>query len=112
MSEIYTPLHGYKSLEIEVNELESIDNWNDKINKMKELKEKINLEQEKLNNLISSIVKYDITDEENNKSSDVQKMDLDYLIHTFKSSQNLDEKIKLYQLISTNIRETEKQLFE
>lgn len=105
MSEIY------KGLENEVNELESIDNWNDKINKMKELKEKINEEQEKLNNLMSSIVKNELVQDEN-KSSDTQDIDLDTLVQTFKNSENLDEKIKLYHLISANIKDTEKQLFE
>lgn len=110
MSDKYTPLHGYKSLENEVNELESIDNWNDKINKMKELKEKISVEQEKLNNLISSIVKNDSSNENNVKLSNSN--DLDSLIQNFKNEQNLDEKIKLYHLISANIRDIEKQIFE
>jgi len=103
MSEIY------KLLETEVDQLESIENWNDKILKMKEIKEKISEEQVKLNDLINGILKNDIKLETDNKKK--KKQDLETLIKKFKESNIIEDKIKLYMLITSNINEIETQLF-
>ena len=55
MSEIY------KTLEKEVEQLESIDNWSERVNKMKEIKEKIASEQQKLKKLMSQASTHLIT---------------------------------------------------
>jgi len=92
----------------EVENLESIDNWNEKIIKMKEIKEKISLEKQKLSELVNVISKNEFKDESKKKKN---KQDLDTLLLSFKNATILEEKIKLYQLISSHINEVEKELF-
>ena len=103
----------FKTLEEEVQNLESIENWNEKINKMKEIKEKISMEQQKLSELVSMIIKNEVkTDvETKKKKSKNDKQDIDKLVATFKEATTLEEKIKLYHLINCQINEVEKQLF-
>ena len=97
-----------KDLSIEVDKLDSIENWNDKITKMKEIKEKILLEKQKISDLVNIIVKNEFKDENKKKKN---KTDLDSLLLSFKNATTLEDKIKLYQLISTHINEVEKELF-
>ena len=92
----------------EVEELDSIENWNDKITKMKEIKEKISIEKQKLSELVNVIGKNEFKDENKKKKN---KTDLDSLLLSFKNTTILEEKIKLYQLISSHINEVEKELF-
>ena len=96
-----------KELSIEVEDLDSIENWNDKITKMKEIKEKVSLEKQKLSELVNAIVKNEFKDNKKKKN----KQDLDALVTSFKNATTLEDKIKLYQLISSNINEIEKELF-
>ena len=92
----------------EVEELDSIENWNEKITKMKEIKEKISLEKQKLSELVNVISKNEFKDENKKKKN---KPDLDSLLLSFKNANTIEEKIKLYQLISSHINEVEKELF-
>ena len=92
----------------EVENLDSIDNWNEKIIKMKEIKEKISLEKQKLSELVNVISKNEFKEESKKKKN---KQDLDTLLLSFKNATILEEKIKLYQLISSHINEVEKELF-
>jgi hypothetical protein len=96
-----------KELSIEVEDLNSIENWNDKIIKMKEIKEKISLEKQKLSELVNAIVKDEFKDNKKKKN----KQDLDTLVTSFKNATTLEDKIKLYQLISSHINEVERELF-
>jgi len=97
----------YNTLEKEVDQLESIENWSTRVNKMKEIKDKINVEQQKLNDLINIVLKDDVKEVANkNKTINLEK-----LINNFKQSENLDDKIKYYHLINSYINEVEKQLF-
>lgn len=97
-----------KDLSIEVDKLDSIENWNEKITKMKEIKEKILLEKQKISDLVNIIVKNEFKDENKKKKN---KTDLNSLLLSFKNATTLEDKIKLYQLISTHINEVEKELF-
>ena len=92
----------------EVEELDSIENWNEKITKMKEIKEKISLEKQKLSELVNVIGKNEFKDENKKKKN---KTDLDSLLLSFKNATTLEDKIKLYQLISSHINDVEKELF-
>lgn len=97
----------YNTLEKEVDQLESIENWSTRVDKMKEIKEKITVEQQKLNDLINMVLKDDVKKVANkNKTINLEK-----LINNFKQSENLDDKIKYYHLINSYINEVEKQLF-
>ena len=92
----------------EVENLDSIENWNEKITKMKEIKEKISLEKQKLSELVNVIGKNEFKDENKKKKN---KTDLDSLLLSFKNATTLEDKIKLYQLISSHINDVEKELF-
>lgn len=102
-------LEIYKTLEKEVEELESIENWSERVNKMKEIKEQIATEQQKLNDLVNTIVKDDINVYGDKKKKN--KLDLETLVNNFKYSDNLDDKIKYYHLIQSYVNKIEKQLF-
>ncbi len=102
----------FKTLEQEVQSLESIESWNEKISKMKEIKEKILVEQQKLSELVNMVIKNETkSDAEKKKKSKNDKHDLDTLVSSFKDADNLEEKIKLYHLINSQINDVEKQLF-
>ena len=94
----------FKKLSIEVENIDSIENWNDKISKMKEIKEEISLEKQKLSELVNIIVKNEFKPKKN-------KANLDSLLLSFKNANTIEEKIKLYQLISSHINDVEKELF-
>ncbi len=96
-----------KELSVEVENLDSIENWNEKIIKMKEIKEKISLEKQKLSELVNVISKNEFNESKKKKN----KQDIDALVISFKNATTLEDKIKLYQLISTHINEVEKELF-
>jgi CII-binding regulator of phage lambda lysogenization HflD len=102
-------LEIYKTLEKEVEELELIENWSDRVNKMKEIKEQITTEQQKLNDLVNIIVKDNINIYSDKKKKN--KLDLETLVNNFKYSENLDDKIKYYHLIQSYVNKIEKQLF-
>jgi NADH:ubiquinone oxidoreductase subunit D len=104
MSEIY------KTLEKEVEQLESIENWSERVNKMKEIKENITVEQQKLNELVNMVLKDEVK-EADKKKKKTDKTDLESLVNIFKQSENLDDKIKYYHLINAHVNEVEKQLF-
>jgi hypothetical protein len=96
-----------KELSVEVENLDSIENWNEKIIKMKEIKEKISLEKQKLSELVNVISKNEFNESKKKKN----KQDIDALVISFKNATTLEDKIKLYQLISSHINEIEKELF-
>ena len=99
----------YKLLETEVNQLDSIENWNDRIIKMKEIREKIILEQQKLENITSDILKINSQNQPDSKKN--KNQNLDNLIHSFEAAETLEEKIKIYNIINSHINNIETQLF-
>jgi hypothetical protein len=99
----------YKSLETEVNNLESIKNWNDRIIKMKDIRHKIILEQQKLETITTSMLK--INEQIQPVSKKNKNQNLDSLINSFEIAETLEEKIKLYNTINSHINNIETQLF-
>ena len=99
----------YKSLETEVNHIESIENWNDRIIKMKDIREKIILEQQKLENITTSILK--INQQVQPISKKNKNQNLDNLINKFKIAETVEEKIKIYNIINSHINNIETHLF-
>ena len=95
----------YKSIEKEIQELDSITDWNVRINKMKEIKKRISMEQNKLVELSNSISNDDLNNNHNKKN----KTSLNELITTFKESSNLEDKVKLYATIIQQIKSIEKE---
>ncbi len=99
----------YTKLETQVNQLESIENWTERVEKMKELREQIVQEQEKLSQLISQVIKNESGQFEMKKK---KKQDLDNLVSNFKNATTIEEKIKLYHIINSYITDIEKQIFD
>lgn len=99
----------YSQLEAEVNNLESIENWTERVEKMKELREQIVKEQNQLAQMVSSILKNDLSQVEIKKK---KKQDLDNLVSNFKNASTIEEKIKLYHIINSHITDIEKQFFD
>jgi len=94
-------------IEKEINNLDDILDWSSKIKKMKELKEQIITHRNKLNSFIEIINSGDI--KKNKKKKDLS---LDDLLKQFEETENIEEKVKLFNQIQYIIKENEKELFE
>ena len=99
-----------EELENELNQIDLLNNWNDKYIKLKEFKSKIFEEQENIKDLIDKINNdepiYEI------KKKKLKGLDLNELIDNFNNSDNLEEKIKYYDMINYYIKDMESHLFE
>lgn len=94
-------------LEKEIDNLDEIKDWSQKIKKMKELKELIDDQRKKINGLIEIINSGEVKKMKRKKESN-----LDDLLKDFETCQNIDEKVKLYNIIQSIIRDTELELFD
>ena len=94
-------------LEKEINNLDDILDWSSKIKKMKELKEQIITYRDKLNSFIEIINSGDV--KKNKKKKDLS---LDDLLKQFEETENIEEKVKLFNQIQYIIKENERELFE
>ena len=94
-------------IEKEINNLDDILDWSSKIKKMKELKEQIITHRDKLNSFIEIINSGDI--KKNKKKKDLS---LDDLLKQFEETENIEEKVKLFNQIQYIIKENERELFE
>jgi hypothetical protein len=94
-------------LEKEINNLDDILDWSSKIKKMKELKEQIITHRNKLNSFIEIINSGDV--KKNKKKKDLS---LDDLLKQFEETENIEEKVKLFNQIQYIIKENERELFE
>lgn len=94
-------------LEKEIESLNEIDNWNDKVERIKEIKELIQNERLQLENTLEMIMKDEMPSIKKKKS----KLSIDELVDNFKVAETLDDKLKIYYLISHQINNIEKQLF-
>ena len=95
------------NLEKEIEQLDEIKDWTIKIKKMKELKERILLQKNKLNTLIESVNSGEIK-----KSKKKKEMSLDELLKEFEKCEDIEEKIKLFNQIQYIIKEAETELFD
>lgn len=98
-----------KEIEILEREIDSIDNikeWSQKISKMKELKDKIISQKQKMNTLLESLNSNEI------KKPKKKNLNLDQLLIDYEESDNLEEKVKLFNNIQYLIKESELELFE
>lgn len=108
-SNILVSSEKYVQLETQVNQLESIENWTERVERMKELREQIVEEQNHLTQLVSMILKNESGQVEIKKK---KKQDLDNLVSNFKNASTIEEKIKLYHIINSHITDIEKQIFD
>jgi hypothetical protein len=94
------------SIDDEISQLDLIENWNDKISKVKEIKERINQTNAIISELINSVIKDEFADKKKKP-----KHDFNTLVEKFHSASTIEEKILLYRQISTCIDTIESQLF-
>ena len=95
-------------IEKELGELSKMDSQDAKIKKMVCIKEKIVKEQKKLEELSDSLL---MDDDSKSKKKLKKGIQLDELVKSFEESEELDQKIKLYQDIKLYISSVEESLF-
>jgi len=95
-------------LEKEIDDLDQIKEWSKKMQKMKELKEKINLQKVKINSLMESVNSGEVKKIKKSKKD----LSLDDLLNEFEICENVDEKVKLFNQIQILIKDSELELFD
>jgi len=100
----------YNKIEADIKNLDLIEKWSDKVNKIKEIKDMITMQQEQLNNIINMISTNDIETESESKKKKKTK-DIDTLLKQFNEAETIEGKIKYYNYICTSISNIEKELF-
>lgn len=94
-------------LEKEIESLDDIKEWAIKIKKMKELKEKISSQRNKLNSFIELVNSGEV--KKYKKKKDIS---LDDLLKEFEKTEDIEEKVKLFNQIQLIIKENEMELFD
>jgi ferritin-like protein len=98
-------------MEEEIKSLELIESWNEKVIKMKEIKNKINNEIK-----VMEMIANRIQNQEIDIPTDIKKkkkyMDLDLLVENFNNVTDIEDKIKYYEMICISIKLTERELFD
>ncbi len=110
MSKEYNLVNSKELIELEkeVDSLEDIKEWANKIKKMKELKEKIVLQKQKINNFIELINSGEVKKSKKKK----ENLSLDELLKEYNKTDEIEEKVKLFNLIQSLIKESELELFD
>jgi hypothetical protein len=93
-------------LEREIDSIDDIKEWSQKISKMKELKDKIINQKLKMNTLLESLNSNEV------KKPKKKNLNLDQLLIDYEESDNLEDKVKLFNNIQYLIKESELELFE
>lgn len=109
MSKDYNVVYnnGLVSLEKEIESLDNIPEWTTKLKKMKELKETITTYRNKLNSFIDIINSGEVK-----KNKKKKNISLDELLKEFSETDDIEEKVKLFNHIQYIIKETEHDLFQ
>jgi neutral trehalase len=94
-------------LEKEIDEIDNIKDWSEKVIKMKEIKEKIINQKEKLNILLTNLNANDFK-----KLKKKKDITLNELFIEFEECKNLEEKVKLFSHIQAMIKDCELELFD
>jgi hypothetical protein len=97
------------NLEKEIDSLDEIKEWSKKMEKMKELKEKINLQKTKINSLIETINSGEVKKDKKKSKKD---LNLDDLLVEFENCKDMDEKVKLFNQIQSMLKDNELELFD
>jgi hypothetical protein len=91
-----------QKIENKINNLNQIDNWTDRIEEIKNIKELIDDENNKINHILTTL---------NEITSFDKEYDIDKIIYNF-DSYDLNKKIKYYQYINQYIKNVEENLFK
>ena len=95
------------NIEVEIEKLDEIKDWSSKIKKMREIKETINNQKTKINNLIEMINSGEIK-----KLKKKSEMSIEDAFYKFETSESLEDRIKLFNIIQNMMREIENELFD
>ena len=95
-------------LEKEIDGLDEIKEWSKKMQKMKELKERINSQKVKISSLMESVNSGEVKKMKKSKKD----ISLDELLNEFEICENVDEKVKLFNQIQLLIKDNELELFD
>ena len=93
-------------LEKEIDNLDNIKEWDQKIQKMKEIKEEINLQKNKISKLLESINNGEVK-----KTKKDKDLSFDELLKKIETCENIDDKIKYFNQIQAFIKDSELELF-
>jgi hypothetical protein len=85
-------------------EINKTNNWENKIALIKNAKDMIKQESDKLDNLIETL---DIT-----KKVSLKKTNFDELTNEFEKTENIDNKIRIYQILNSYIVKLSNELFD
>jgi hypothetical protein len=91
-------------IEKEILTINSLQSWDNKLDKIKQIKHYIVSEKSKLNDYIDNITKDNFESIESNYS-------LDKLLTKFNNTQSIESKIKYYNMIIYFINQTNSHLF-
>lgn len=94
-------------LNLKINEIEKIDNLEEKTDSVKKVKEELKFEQDKVDKMIEKI--------SNTKSKKFKKfkgLSLEALSKMFTEEENLEDKIQIYQQMNYLIDLTKNHLFD
>lgn len=96
-----------ETIKKKIEDLENINSWSDKVRMMKQIREQIKQEQNKLDVLLDNIIN-DRIDKKKNKLS---KKNMDELISEYNNIFDFDEKLKVFYMIKDCMNEMELLLF-
>jgi hypothetical protein len=97
-----------EKLEKKIEELESNEKWSDMMERIKELKEEIAIEKERLNTMMDNITTINFEEIKLKKKYN----DMNVLVQRFNESETLEDKIKYYQYIGAFILALEHSINE
>ena len=95
-----------KKIQENIDQLKTIDNLKDKINKMKEIKLDITNEESKSNKLLEKL-----NDNKPKKDKKYKKLKLDQIEKIFEEEKDFNEKINIYNHLCYKIDKIEEELF-
>jgi len=95
-------------LEKVIDGLDEIKECSKKMQKMKELKERINSQKVKISSLMESVNSGEVKKMKKSKKD----ISLDELLNEFEICENVDEKVKLFNQIQSLIKDNELELFD
>lgn len=96
-----------EKLNLKIDEIEKIDNLEKKTESVKQIKDELKYEQEKIDKMIEKI-----SNLKSKKNKKYKGKSLEDLTSMFSEEEDFDEKIQIYQQINYLIESTKNQLFE
>lgn len=94
-------------IEKEIEKIEKIPEWSEKIILMKNIKEQISEQKTKINQYIEMI-----NSGVYKKNKKMKNMTLDYMLEQFNNTSDMENKVILYNTIQANIIEITSELFD